>query len=884
VEKNIYKFVFKYSLRQQFFVLGITLISLPFYYASLDIPKKIVNQALIGGGNNFPKTLDLFGVPIAAFDQIPLLAVLSGLFLTLVIVNGIFKYVINVYKGLLGERMLRRLRYQLFGRILRFPLPHFRKVSQGELIPMITAEVEPLGGFVGDALALPVYQGGLLITAVIFIFAQDLVLGLAAISLYPLQGYLIPRLQRRVNELGKQRVREVRRLAGRISETASGATEIHAHDTSRYELADFSHRLGRIFDIRYQIYRKKFFIKFLNNFLNHLTPFFFYSVGGYLVIGGNVSLGALVAILSAYKDLPGPWRELLRYYQTKEDSRIKYEQVVSQFAPPGLKDEALLDAEIEPEPERLEGDVSAIRLGYAEDDVKLVDGVTFRFGLDECVAVVGAGSSGKETLAQLLARLIDPTSGRLTIGSTDVLSLPEAVTGRRISYVGANAYLFSGSIDENLLHGLKHRPRRAIEDDPARRLEREEAALAGNSTDDLDADWIDCEALGAEAREDVTRACIRVLNIAEMADDVYVFGLRGTIDTERWPAVTERILEARRMLLRRLTEGDLADYVEPFDKDRYNNNATLAENLLFGNPVGDTFDIDRLADNEYVISVLRHCDLIDALLDRGYEVASTMVELFSDLPAEHEFFEQYSFINADDLPEFRDLIGQVDRDRLDTLKENERRRLISLPFKLIPSRHRLGILDDSMRAHLLDARHMFAANLPEDMRDAVEFFDSDRYNAAASVQDNILFGKLVFGQAQSETRVGAAISEVIDALDLRDTVIAAGLNFAVGVGGGRLDIGQRQKLALARAILKRPDLLIVNEATAVLDGATHNRILDNLLAEFAGRGLVWVLNRPSQAGRFGRVLVMRGGRLVAEGRFDDLAERNDHLAELVAAE
>ena len=62
-------------------------------------------------------------------------------------------------------RMLRRLRYMLYARILRFPLPQFRKVSQGELIPMITAEVEPLGGFIGDAFALPALQGGLLLTS-----------------------------------------------------------------------------------------------------------------------------------------------------------------------------------------------------------------------------------------------------------------------------------------------------------------------------------------------------------------------------------------------------------------------------------------------------------------------------------------------------------------------------------------------------------------------------------------------------------------------------------------------------------------------------------------------------------------------------------------------
>ena len=71
-----------------------------------------------------------------------------------------------------------------------------------------------------------------------------------------------------------------------------------------------------IFDIRFEIYKKKFFIKFLNNFLAQLGPFFFFSIGGYLVIMGDLTLGALVAVIGAHKELYSPWKELLTYYQT----------------------------------------------------------------------------------------------------------------------------------------------------------------------------------------------------------------------------------------------------------------------------------------------------------------------------------------------------------------------------------------------------------------------------------------------------------------------------------------------------------------------------------------------------------------------------------------
>ena len=69
-------------------------------------------------------------------------------------------------------------------------------------------------------------------------------------------------------------------------------------------------------------------MKALNNFLTALTPFFFYSVGGYLVIEGSLTLGALIAVLAAYKDFSAPLRELFRYYQSYEDVRIRYQGVL----------------------------------------------------------------------------------------------------------------------------------------------------------------------------------------------------------------------------------------------------------------------------------------------------------------------------------------------------------------------------------------------------------------------------------------------------------------------------------------------------------------------------------------------------------------------------
>jgi len=212
MDKSIYRYILRHTKRDQILLVVLTAASMPLVYYSLEIPKLIINKAIGGGAAAF----QIFGF---ALTQIEYLLFLSGLFLAMVIINGGMKYVINVYRGVLGERMLRRFRYTLYARILRFPLPHFKNLSAGEIIPMVTAETEPLGGFIGDSIALPVMQGGLLLTYLSFIFAQDFWLGLAAIALYPPQVYLIPRLQHAVNLLSKERVHTVRKLSDRMPTT-----------------------------------------------------------------------------------------------------------------------------------------------------------------------------------------------------------------------------------------------------------------------------------------------------------------------------------------------------------------------------------------------------------------------------------------------------------------------------------------------------------------------------------------------------------------------------------------------------------------------------------------------------------------------------------------
>ena len=886
MESNLFKYIIRHSWREQLFILALVLVSQVPYFLSLDLPKTIVNSPIQGKGFESGDAtarflairfelpsflsflssdgrLDLF--PGFEMGRVPYLVALSLTFFVLVLINGGFKLQINTMKGRMGERMLRRLRYELFDRVLRFPLSHFRKVKQAEIATMIKDEVEPLGGFIGDAFVQPAFLGGQALTALAFILTQSVYLGLVTVGVLVLQLAIIPPLRKPVLRLGRERQLTARQLAGRIAESVDGATVIHVHDTSNFERADVVGRLGLIFGIRFRLYQLKFAVKFLNNLLAQVTPFLFYLVGGYLAITGRLDVGGLVAVIAAYKDLPGPIKELLDWYQQLQDVQIKYEQVVEQFQPDGMLPPEAQDMAVDAS-QPLTGDIVAANLIVVDEgDRRLLDGVALSVKATEHVAIAG---EGRETLAMVLAGLVRPSGGSLTVGGRDISELPEAVTGRRISYVASDSYLFPVSVRENLVYGLKHRPLRDAKVDDNQRRKRQsavvEAKRAGNPALDTAADWVDYEAAGATDAQDLLHKLLEVTAIVDLEGDIYQFGLRGTIDPIARKDLAVEILKARRALHDRLAEPALAALVEPFDRTRYNKNLSLAENLLFGTPVGDRLKLSQMPGNDYLKATLDQAGVAVPLLSMGRRIAETMVELFADLPPGHPFFEQFSFISADDLPEFRTLLARIEKTDVATLGADDRAKLIALSLPYVEARHRLDLIDETMEERLLAVRRAFAENLPSELAGAVEFYDEERYNTASTLQDNILFGRLVYGQAQSGERIGRVIAEVLDSLGLRRAVLEVGLDYQVGIAGKRLNSAQRQKIDLGRALVKRPDILILNEATALLDAAAQAKVMENILAARRGKGVIWMMDRPSLARKFDRVLIMRDGRVVEE--------------------
>ena len=886
MDKSLFRYIWRHSRRDQLIIFAVVLGSLPFYFASLDLPRRIVNEAIQGrafqsgqttaqflslslawpewlGGTGSIQILE--GWPV---DRLGLLLGLSVVFLLLVLVNGGFKYWINVAKGALGERMLRRMRFDLFALVLRFSPEALRTVKSSETATIIKDEVEPIGGFIGDAFILPVFLGTQAATAMIFILIQNVWLGLVAAAVVAVQFTIIPRLRRELLRLGKQRQIASRRLAGRVAEVVDGIEAVHVHNAGAWERTEIGGRLYELFDIRFRIFKRKFMVKFLNNLLAQITPFLFYAVGGYFALKGSLDIGQLVAVIAAYRDLPPPLKELIDWDQQRLDVQVKYDQVVQHFSPERL----LPDEEVADDGPAidLEGPLAVENLQVRDPHGgATIDGLSLTLALPARIGLVTDGTAAASNFARLVARRNDEYAGSVRIGEHDLAHLPTQELNRSVAYAGVEPILFPGTLRNNLVYGLRRRalgPGEEKERERARRLA--EAKWTGNPPESIHDRWIDHKLAGAANEDELDRILMDHLERLGFGEDLYRFGLSGRVDPARQPDLAARIIDARTSLRETLEAGGMADLVEPLDPERYNAQATVAENLLFGVPTSPALTGRRLAEHPGFRGALDRENLTEDLVAMGARIAETMTEIFRDLPPGHPLFEQFSFIGADDLDEYDGIVRRRASNSRASRREDATR-LLALPLAYIEPRHRLGLIDDGLRDRLVAARPRVRAMLEETGDPGVEFYDAEKVSTAAPLRDNLLFGRVNHNAANAQARVTEAITAVIDALGLREDVERVGLDHQVGPAGRLLSAPQRAIVSLVRCLVRRPRILVLDGALAPFTEGRARELTNLVLESFADRTLLMTLPNDRAGEGFDALIRFRRGQAEVEERREE---------------
>jgi ABC-type multidrug transport system fused ATPase/permease subunit len=152
----------------------------------------------------------------------------------------------------------------------------------------------------------------------------------------------------------------------------------------------------------------------------------------------------------------------------------------------------------------------------------------------------------------------------------------------------------------------------------------------------------------------------------------------------------------------------------------------------------------------------------------------------------------------------------------------------------------LGLLNEALESRILTARADFARMLPVSLKPSIEFYDQALFCSAASVQDNLLFGRIAADQAGAAEAVQGVIRCVLTERGLDGEVSRIGLDLPIDPQGDDLSLTEIAAVDLVRCLVRRPSILVVQRALDGLPGPTADRLVAALRRSMIGRGLVVV--------------------------------------------
>jgi ATP-binding cassette subfamily B protein len=378
---------------------------------------------------------------------------------------------LNILRGWMtaraAQRSVRRLRERVHARLVRLPVPFFDANESGDLLQRATSDVDTVQNVLANQIAEMGRAILLLLIAIPLMFAIDWRMAIAstvlAIPVVAFAGLYF----RTVSDRFRTKDEAEGRLTAKAQENIAGIRVVRAFGRQSFERAEFRERNAahRDADIRLFDGLSQFWA--LSDVTCLAQILVVLMVGLTLVSGGSLGAGEFFFFLFATNMYIWPIRHLGRMLADLGKAAVAIERLHAIMDP--AAEDAVDEVRGEARNEAADGALHSasetgpahavlpaggirfegVRFSYPRSNTVL-DGVDLTVGAGETVAIMGPSGCGKSTLAALLLRFHEPTSGRITIGGTDIRSLDRSLLRSRIASVLQPPFLYSRSIRENV--------------------------------------------------------------------------------------------------------------------------------------------------------------------------------------------------------------------------------------------------------------------------------------------------------------------------------------------------------------------------------------------------------------------------------------------------
>ena len=382
-------------------------------------------------------------------DMFMLNVISVGIVITF-LVRGIFYYGQSYLVSYIGERVIIDVREVMFRKFQRLPMAYFDRHQTGETMSYITNDVSAIQSALVAQLIEMVTEGSILIGSLVMMVYLDWKLSLLTLVVIPLVGQAMKIFGRKLKRNGTVIQERMADITSLLQESVSSVRVVKTFVREDYEIERFQKQNILNFRAAMKNVQLTSLLTPTVEFLAAVSVTFIVWFGGYEVLNGELTAGALIAFLTYAVNLANPVKRLSRVYGNMQKAMAAVDRVFEVIDLP----EPLADKpEAKPLPE-IQGHVVVdhVSFGYKKDNLAL-DDVTLEAKPGQMIAFVGPSGAGKSTIANLLPRFYEIDSGSISIDGHDIRDVTLKSLREQIGIVPQETMLFSTTVRENIRYG-----------------------------------------------------------------------------------------------------------------------------------------------------------------------------------------------------------------------------------------------------------------------------------------------------------------------------------------------------------------------------------------------------------------------------------------------
>ncbi|RKY37174.1 MAG: hypothetical protein DRP73_02105, partial [Candidatus Omnitrophota bacterium] len=421
--------------------------------------KVLNNHPIVFPGTKLPGFLTQLINKVNSMNPQPLLIWISAIVLILIAIKGLTFYTQRLIMEVIGQRVIRDLRDQLFTKIQHMSLDFFSNTRVGELVSRLTYDIYVIRHAFTEGIADSVYYSFQLLLYLGIVLFINFKLALFVLVFLPGISWPLLKLGKRLRKISRQIQGKMADLNSRMQEAFVSMNIVKAFSMEKEEVKRFKALNRDFYKLILKSMRRTLFLNPATEFIAGAGGIAVLVIGGREVIQGRMSFGVFVYFLGALMALMKPVKRLIKVYNFNQVAMAAVERVfeIIEKEPTVRESESAIDL---PLPRK---DIVFENVWFKYEEDFVLKGINLKVDMGEIVCLVGPSGAGKTTLLSLLLRFYDPTEGRILIDGVDLRDVRIDSLRRYVGLVTQEPVLFNDTVYNNIAYGMKDKSPQEVE-------------------------------------------------------------------------------------------------------------------------------------------------------------------------------------------------------------------------------------------------------------------------------------------------------------------------------------------------------------------------------------------------------------------------------------